>query len=228
MSEDFMNVRGRHADYDTAELDPIGGTPVDSDVVPFVEDVDLASDPFADDLGDQLAARAPRRYVTRTTVVLAGLVLLAGGFFAGAQVQKNYGTPANGSSAGGNGPAALAGGNFGGGNAGGRQNGAGQNGAAQNGGQNGAVAGGQSGTAATGSPAAPNVTTGTVKLVDGTTVYVQTADGTVVTVKTSGSTAVQVTQNGALSDLAPGAQVNVEGAAGSDGTVNATKVTKAR
>jgi cytochrome c-type biogenesis protein CcmE len=47
-------------------------------------------------------------------------------------------------------------------------------------------------------------------------------------VKTNGSTSVQVAQNGALSDLTPGAQVTVEGAAGSDGTVTATKVIKAR
>ncbi len=168
--------------------------------------VDLASDPFAFDLSDQLAARAPRRYYNRTTVVLAGLVLLAAGFFAGAQVKKSYGTPTSASSAGATVPN-VAGGSF----AGRRQNGG----------------TGQSSGASTDGTAA-NVTTGTVKLVDGTTVYVQTADGTVVTVRTSGSTTVQVAQNGALSDLAPGARVSVEGPAVSDGTVTATKITKAR
>jgi hypothetical protein len=179
MNEDFMNV------------------------VPNAHDVDLARDPFTDDLSEQLAAKAPRRYVTRTTVVLAGLVLLAAGFLAGAQVQKNYGTSANTAS--------------------------GRNAGAtfprrQNGGQ----ASQNSGTGTGGTGTGGSGTTGTVKLVDGTTVYLQTADGNVVTVRTTGSTAVQVTQNGALTDLTPGAQVNVEGSAGSDGTVNATKVTKAR
>jgi hypothetical protein len=222
MSEDSMNVRGRHAD--TAELQPVDATAV----VPYAEDVDLADDPFADDLSEQLAARAPRRYYTKATVILAGLVLLAGGFFAGAQVEKNYGTPVGGSSGGTANGSNLAGaggaggfGNVGGGGFAGR-GGTGQNsgGAGQN--------GGATGGGATAGGAAANTTTGTVKLVDGTTVYIQTPDGNVVTVKTNGSTSVQVAQNGALSDLTPGAQVTVEGATGSDGTVTATKVTKAK
>jgi hypothetical protein len=200
MNEDFMNVRGRHAD--TAELQPVDATAV----VPYAEDVDLGSDPFADDLSDQLAARAPRRYYTKATVVLAALVLLAGGFFAGAQVEKHYGTPANASSGRTGNGSNLAGGAGGFGNFG--------------------NFGGGGRAPAGGAPA--NTTTGTVKLVDGTTVYIQTPDGNVVTVKTNGSTSVQVAQNGALSDLTPGAQVTVEGAAGSDGTVTATKVIKAR
>jgi hypothetical protein len=214
MSEDFMNPRGQHVD---------GGT----DIV-ALDDVDLASDPFADDLSDQLAARAPRRYFTRLTVVLAGLVLLAVGFFAGAQVQKNFGTSAaasSGRNAGGAGGLA-GGGNFAGFGGTARQGGQNTTGAAGTG--TGATGTGTTGSGATGTAAAGNVTTGTVKLVDGTTVYVQTADGNVVTVKTNGTTAVQVTQSGALTDLTPGAQVNIEGAAGSDGTVTATKVTKAK
>jgi hypothetical protein len=224
MSEDFMNIRGRHADpaeYNTAELAPIDGT----EIVPFAEDVDLASDPFADDLSDQLAARAPRRYYTRATAVLAGLVLLAAGFFAGAQVQKNYGTAAGASSSRtANGSNQAGGAGFGSGGFGGRQGG--QTGGTGTGGATGGT--GQNGGGATGAGAAANTTTGTVKLVDGTTVYIQTPDGNVVTVKTNGSTSVQVAQNGTLSDLTPGAQVSVEGSAGSDGTVTATKVTKAK
>jgi hypothetical protein len=219
MNEDFMNVRGRHAD--TAELQPVDATAV----VPYAEDVDLGSDPFADDLSDQLAARAPRRYYTRATAVLAALVLLAGGFFAGAQVQKHYGTSANASSGRTGNGSNLAGGaggfgNFGGGGFAGR-GGTGRTGAGQTG-------AGATGAGAPVGGAAANTTTGTVKLVDGTTVYLQTPDGNVVTVKTNGSTSVQVAQNGALSDLTPGAQVTVEGAAGSDGTVTATKVIKAK
>jgi hypothetical protein len=222
MNEDFMNVRGRHAD--TAEL-PVVAYPPD--------DVDLGSDPFADDLNDQLAARAPRRYHTRATVVLAALVLLAGGFFAGAQVQKNFGTSAGGSGRTANGSnLAGAGGAGGAGGFGGfaGRGGTGRTGAGATGGTTGTGGGPTAGTGTTGGGAAGggNLTTGTVKLVDGTTVYIQTSDGNVVTVKTNGSTAVQVAQNGALSDLTPGAQVTVEGSAGSDGTVTATKVTKAK
>jgi hypothetical protein len=55
---------------------------------------------------------------------------------------------------------------------------------------------------------------------------VQTANGDVLTVRTNGSTAVQITRSGALTDLAPGTQVSVEGAAGGDGVVTATKVVK--
>ncbi|NJC84107.1 hypothetical protein HC030_16305 [Planosporangium mesophilum] len=162
-------------------------------------------------MSDQLAARAPRRYATRTTAVLAGLVLAAGGFLAGAQVQKHFGTPASGSGRGGapnfaGGASNFAGGAFG------------QNGAARNGGAR---------TGAS-SAAGPGATTGTVKLVDGTTVYVQTADGNVVTVRTNGSTSVQVTKGGALSDLAPGTPVTVEGSPAGDGLVTATKVTGSR
>ena len=52
---------------------------------------DELGDPFADDLSEQLAARAPRRLANRTTAVLGGLVLLIGGFVAGAQVEKHFG-----------------------------------------------------------------------------------------------------------------------------------------
>src|SRR5256885_16708052 len=54
---------------------------------PYVAD----DDPFEDDLTEQLAARAPGRLANRATVVLAGLVLVIGGFVAGAQVEKNFG-----------------------------------------------------------------------------------------------------------------------------------------
>jgi hypothetical protein len=227
MSEDWklLNTRGRHAEYKTVELNPVDddllsnadddllSNPVDDDLLSSADDVDLSSDPFADDLSAELAARAPRRYATRTTAVLAGLVLVAGGFFAGAQVQKNYGTPANGSAGSRGGASNVAGGNLAGGNFSGRQGGG------QNGGQN-------PGTAQP--SAGAGVTTGTVKLVDGTTVYVQTPDGNVLSVRTNGSTAVRVTQSGALTDLTPGTQVSVEGPASSDGTVTATKVTKGK
>jgi hypothetical protein len=160
--------------------------------------IGLADDPFADDLDEQLAAREPRRWASRTTMVLAGLVLLVGGFLAGAQTQKHFGVTA----AAGSGRGQTAG-NAAAFTGGGRQNGG--------------------GTATTGT-----TTTGTVKLVDGTTVYIQTGDGRLITVRTNGSTVVQTVQSGTLSDLTPGAQVSVEGPAASDGTVTATKVSRTR
>ena len=84
------------------ETDPFGDDLLGDDVP--------GDDPFDDDLAEQLAAKAPRRIVTRTTVVLAAALLLSGGFAAGTQVQKHYGSPAAASptTAAGPGPAAAA------------------------------------------------------------------------------------------------------------------------
>ena len=160
--------------------------------------IGLADDPFADDLDEQLAAREPRRWATRTTLVLAGLALLVGGFLAGAQTQKHFGVTASAGTGRG-----QAGGNAAAFTGGGRQNGG-------------------------ATPTTGTTTTGTVKLVDGTTVYVQTSDGRLITVRTNGSTVVQTIQSGALSDLTPGAQISVEGPAAGDGTVTATKVSRTK
>jgi len=73
-----MSWDGRH--YEVAEVEP-----------PLEEPEVELGDPFADDLTEQLAARAPRRYANKATVLLAGLVLLVGGFVAGAQVEKHFG-----------------------------------------------------------------------------------------------------------------------------------------
>jgi hypothetical protein len=171
------------------------------------EDLDLSVDPFDDDLGDQLAATAPRRIATRTTAVLAGAVLVIGGFIGGAQVQKHYGTPATSQS----GAPAAAAGNFAGG-----QRRAGQSpGAGQN--------------STTGdNTAASGTITGTVKLIDGTTIYVETPDGRVVTVRTTDTTTVQIARSGSLKDLTAGATVTIEAPNSGSDTVNATKVTKAQ
>ena len=178
----------------------------------------LDEDPFKDDLSQQLAAREPQRWANRATAILAGVVLLVGGFLGGTQVEKHWGhlSPASGTGnsatnggAGGGGAGAYAGGgNFGGG--------------AGGGGAGGTGAGGGGGGAGAGA------TTGTVKFVDGTTVYITTADGSVVTVKTDGSTAVQVTQQGTVKDLPVGSTVAVVGQTGSDGTVTASRIVKTK
>ena len=69
-------------------------------------------------------------------------------------------------------------------------------------------------------------TVGTVERVDGTTVYVKTLQGSEVAVSTSDSTTVAVAQPGSLSDLKAGADVVVQGATGSDGTVTAQSITQ--
>jgi hypothetical protein len=49
-----------------------------------------------------------------------------------------------------------------------------------------------------------------------------------VIVKTTPSTTVNVNQAGSLKDLAPGASVTIQGQTASDGSVNATSITKTK
>ena len=248
MNRDAMNPYARHAD-DTADFglvepagyDPSGGpaladpaladpaladpayaepTPVDpaqadADLA-GAHEVDLSEDPFADDLAERLDAVAPRRWANRTTAALAGLVLLVAGFVGGAQVQKQWGTPAAAAGGRATNPFAnatanpFAGGNFGGAGRGGT--GTGGTGT----GGTGTTGGGRGGT------------TGTVKLVDGTTIYLTTADGQTLIIKTTPSTTVSVNQAGSLRDLTPGATVTIQGQTASDGSMNATSITKTK
>jgi hypothetical protein len=161
-------------------------------------DVDLGDDPFDDDLASQLKARVPLKLTSRTTLSLAGAVLIVFGFLGGVLVQKKFGATAT--------PAAAA------------RTGFGANAA------NGAGAG-AAGGAGTGATGAGRGTTGTVKFVDGTTIYLTTADGQTVTVKTSSSTTVVVQQSSAAKDIPVGATIVVQGAADANGIVTATTVT---
>jgi len=168
--------------------------------------VNLDEDPFDDDLADQLEQRAPRFKPNRLTLVLAGGLLIVVGFVGGSLSQKQWG---GGSSTSTN-PFAAAGARTGAS-------------AFPGGGASGAPGGfgGQATSAA-------SSITGTVKLVDGTTVYIVTSDGRVITVKTSGSTSVQVAEKGSLSDLTAGSTVTISGQTGTDGTVTASTITKAK
>ncbi|HEU5469831.1 MAG TPA: hypothetical protein VFV67_04205 [Actinophytocola sp.] len=69
-------------------------------------------------------------------------------------------------------------------------------------------------------------TIGTVEKVEGTDVYVKRPDGSTVKVTTSDSTEVRVNKEGALSDLAQGQTVVVQGEAGQDGTVKAETISQ--
>jgi hypothetical protein len=181
------------------------------------------ADESRDGLAEELAHAAPKRWWNRGTVVLAGLVLLAGGFVGGVQVQKNWGTQPSGTG--------FPGGTFNGGGAGrygGGTGGAGRYGAgAYGGGALGGGAGAPGGGAAPqgGAQVASSGTIGTVKLVDGSTIYVQTQDGNLVTVNTNGKTTVSAASKSTLKNIKAGQKVTVQGAAGSDGSVTATSVT---
>jgi hypothetical protein len=90
MSNDYLSWDGRHY-VDAAEPEPTGPEPAEP-----LPEVDELGDPFADDLSEQLAAKAPHRYTNRFTAVFAGAVLLVGGFLGGVQVEKHFGTKASG------------------------------------------------------------------------------------------------------------------------------------
>lgn len=202
---------------DTADIDldeqryETGGGPA---TVP-VSNVDLDSDPFADDLSKELEAAAPKRWANRATVIIGALALVVGGFLGGVQVEKHYGSTANAASAANRRGATgfTRGEGFGGGFGGGGFNlGGGGASAAP--------------TAPAGGAAAANTTTGTVKLVDGTTLYVQLASSDIVTVDTNASTSVLIGKTaGKLSSLKVGEKVSVTGSADSTGTVTAKTVT---
>jgi hypothetical protein len=147
------------------------------------------------DLGAEL--KSARGGVTRTTMVLGAVVLAAVAFGGGMFVEKAVASPT----------AAVSG------------QGAGRGQFGQGQGQ------GQFGQGGQGARGAQRGTTGTVDHVDGNTVYVKAQDGSTVKVTTSNSTAVDVTKQGSLADLAPGAQVVVQGNRGSDGTVAAQRIT---
>jgi hypothetical protein len=138
---------------------------------------------------------------SRSTLVLAGLVVLAIAFGGGAWTHAAFGSSSTAT------PTGRQGAGAGGTQAAGTQGGTGQ----------------QTGT---GQQRGGRGTTGTVDRVDGTTVYVKTAQGTDVKVSTSDSTTVGVTQQGKLTDLKPGSTIVVQGQAGEDGTVTAQAITQ--
>ena len=161
---------------------------------PTAEEI-VASPAVEGDLNAEM--RRAAKPFSRTTLVLAGLVVLAIAFGGGAWTHAAFGSSSSSST-----PARPSGAAQGG-----QQGGTGQQGGGFRG------AGGRG-------------TTGTVDHVDGTTVYLKTAQGQDVKVSTSDSTTVGITQQGKLADLKPGATVVVQGQAGEDGTVTAQAITQ--
>jgi hypothetical protein len=159
------------------------------------------------DLAAELAAAAPKRYWNRWTIYLAAVLLLGGGVMAGVQIQQRWGSTANAGTG-------FPGGGMQGGGAAGFEGG---------------VRGQQQGTGqqqVAAQPGGGSATEGTVKLVNGTTVYIVTADGRTITVKTSDGTTVKVATDGALSDLAEGDTVTIDGTVADDNSVTATTITE--
>ncbi|MEU8078069.1 hypothetical protein AB0B31_21735 [Catellatospora citrea] len=158
-----------------------------------------------DDLVAGLAKANRGPWLTRSTGTMLALVLALGGFLAGVQVQKNFGTSGAattpGGGAAGNRPAGFRGGT-------------------------GAFSGGQQGGLTGGQQAAAAPITGKIKLVDGTTVYLETSDGRLLTVKTGDTTTVQTIGKITLKDLTAGTEVTVQGTT-ADTTVTATTITAA-
>jgi hypothetical protein len=159
------------------------------------EHLEWDADPDADE--DAVPARPRRRLLTPVTGGLVAVILVAGGFVGGVEVQKRQGSGSAASGLPAGVAARLAGGGSG--------------------------AGG--GAAGAGSGAASSATVGTVANVKGSTLYVTGTDGTTVKVRTRSSS--KVTRNAASTPGAvhPGDTVVVQGDRAASGTITATSVT---
>jgi hypothetical protein len=189
--------------HDSPAYDPAVQTPETLAYEPIEDEQDQWSEE-PDEL--ELPARPRRRLLTPIPLALLGVLLIAGGFIAGVQVQK--GQTSTGSTGGV--PAGLA-----------------SRFAALGGGTSstsktptGAAAGGFPG-AGTG---AGRPTSGTVAYLAGNTLYVTNSEGNTVKVKTSPSTSVSKTVKTKLKGIYPGETVTVIGATGSNGTVSAESI----
>ena len=146
---------------------------------------------------DDFVAPRRRRVLPSATWALLFALVGGGGFLAGVKAQHSQGTSTPS-------VAALAS-------------------AFRNGGGRGAANGAGTGGAGGGGQGA-GATVGQIKLVDGNNVYVSDNQGNVVKVHVGSTATVSITQPATVADLKAGANVLVRGAAGADGTVEATSV----
>jgi hypothetical protein len=189
--------------HDSPAYDPAVQTPETLAYEPIEDEQDQwAEEP--EEL--ELPARPRRRLLTPIPLALLGVLLIAGGFIAGVQVQKSQ--TSTGSTGGV--PAGLA-----------------SRFAALGGGTS-STGKTPTGTAAGGFPGAGTgagrPTSGTVAYLDGNTLYVTNSEGNTVKVKTSPSTSVTKTVKAKLKGIYPGETVTVIGATGSNGTVSAESI----
>jgi hypothetical protein len=173
-------------------------------------ELDWYEDEASMDEEEAVPRRPKRKLATPVTGALAAVVLVAGGFIGGVQVQKHQGgTSAGGGARPGAGNFAA---RFGGGQAsGGTGTGTQQGGATQGGAT-------QSGTGS-------GATTGTVANVKGSTIYLTTSDGTTVKIKTNDNSKVTRNARSSASAVHPGDTLVVQGAKASSGTVTASSIT---
>jgi hypothetical protein len=156
---------------------------------------------------DTLPVRPRRKLLTPVSGALLAIVLVAGGFIGGVQVEKHQGNGTNGGGARNGLPAAFAARlAAGGGQAPGAAGGAGTGTARSGGGSGGATA-------------------GTVANIKGSTLYVTSADGTTVKVKTNDNSKVTRNAAGSVGSVHPGDTVSVQGSTASSGTVTASRIT---
>lgn len=150
-------------------------------------------------LDEPLPVRPRRKLVTRATVGLAAVVLVALGFTGGVLVQQDRGGTTSAAGPGAMGAMGAAGGR--------------------------SAAGGASGTAAAGTASSGTTSTsGEVANVKGGTVYVTTTDGSTVRVVAATGASVQRTSKASMTGVHPGDTVTVSGTKQSDGTISATSV----
>ncbi len=157
---------------------------------------------------DTLPVRPRRKLLTPVSGGLVAVVLVAGGFIGGVQVQKHQGNGTNSGGARNGLPAAFA----------------------ARLAQGGAAGGGQAGGAGTGGTAragggAGGATAGTVANVKGSTLYVTSADGTTVKVKTNDNSKVTRNASSSVGSVHPGDTVVIQGSTASSGTVTASSIT---
>jgi hypothetical protein len=162
------------------------------------DEPDYDYEPLSD---DSLPVRPRRRLLTPVTGGLLAIVLVAGGFSGGVQVQKHQGDDSSSNGL----PAAFAA-RLGQGGGGGQAPGAGD-GAARS-------ANGSSGT-----------TAGTVANIKGSTLYVTSADGTTIKVKTNDNSKATRTASSSVANVHPGDTVVIQGSTASSGTITASSIT---
>jgi hypothetical protein len=155
-----------------------------------------------------LPVRPRRKLLTPVSGGLLAIVLVAGGFIGGVQVQKHQGNGTNNGASRNGLPAAFAArlAQGGGGAAPGAAGGAGTGTARAGGGSGGATA-------------------GTVANIKGSTLYVTSADGTTVKVKTNDNSKVTRTASSGVGSVHPGDTVVIQGSTASSGTVTASSIT---
>jgi hypothetical protein len=158
---------------------------------------------------EELPRRRRRTLLAPIPVVLLGVLLLAGGFFVGVEVEKGQ---TNSSSAGGGLPAGLAA----------LRNARGAGGTAGSGGARSFFGGG--GGFPGGGGFSGGLTTGEVSYVSGGTLYVTDAQGNTVKVNAPAGTRVSRSVSTSVHSIHPGDSVVVRGSQAKNGSVTASSI----